>query len=66
MKNLYWDQNGFWLYYGRLEKGKFQWPSDHKDSAPLKVTRRQLRWLLDGLSLEPRQAQPEVRAGTVI
>jgi len=26
LKILRWDHNGFWLYYRRLERGKFQWP----------------------------------------
>ncbi|HHX51671.1 MAG TPA: transposase [Clostridia bacterium] len=26
MKILQWEHYGFWLYYWRLEKGKFQWP----------------------------------------
>lgn len=66
LKILYWDQNGFWLYYRRLEREKFQWPSDNLSSSPLKITHRQLRWLLDGLSLEQKQAHQEVMARTVI
>ncbi|WP_424768416.1 IS66 family insertion sequence element accessory protein TnpB [Paenibacillus sp. sgz302251] len=26
-KILHWDHAGFWLYYRRLERGTFQWPS---------------------------------------
>ena len=26
LKILYWERNGFWLYYRSLEQGKFQWP----------------------------------------
>lgn len=66
LKILYWDHNGFWLYYRRLERGKFQWPSENNGSGPLKITRRQLRWLLDGLSLEQKQAHTEILARTVI
>ncbi|WP_066298182.1 IS66 family insertion sequence element accessory protein TnpB [Bacillus sp. FJAT-29937] len=65
LKILHWDEAGFWLYYRRLERGKFQWPSDD-NTAPLKITRRQLSWLLDGLSLEQKQAHPVVTARTVI
>lgn len=64
LKILYWD-NGFWLYYRRLERGKFHWPSNDS-TVPLKITRRQLRWLLDGLSLEQKQAHPVVTARTII
>lgn len=65
LKILHWDEAGFWLYYRRLERGNFQWPSDDS-TAPLKITRRQLSWLLDGLSLEQKQAHPVVTARTVI
>lgn len=65
LKILYWDHNGFWLYYRRLERGKFHWPSDNS-MVPLKISSRQLRWLLDGLSLEQKLAHPVVAARTVI
>lgn len=65
LKILHWDEAGFWLYYRRLERGKFQWPSDDS-KAPLKITRRQLMWLLDGLSLEQKQAHPVVTARSII
>ncbi|WP_081618914.1 IS66 family insertion sequence element accessory protein TnpB [Sporolactobacillus vineae] len=42
--------SGFWLYYKRLEKGRFQWPPATGASPSLAVSRRQLSWLLDGLS----------------
>jgi len=42
----------------------FQWPSD--GDGVLTVSPRQLRWLLDGLTLEQRKAHPPVRAQAVI
>jgi transposase len=65
LKILYWDESGFWLYYRRLERGKFHWPSNNSLDT-LKITRRQLGWLLDGLSLEQKQAHPAVTARTII
>lgn len=59
LKILHWDCNGFWLYYRRLEKGRFKWPGAC-EAQTLAVNRRQLQWLLDGLTLEQRQAHPEV------
>ena len=50
LKILRWDLNGFWLYYRRLEKGKFDWPST-KTAKTQMISRRQLNWLLDGLSV---------------
>ncbi|NOU86202.1 IS66 family insertion sequence element accessory protein TnpB [Paenibacillus sp. LMG 31460] len=47
LKILYWEHNGFWLFYRRLERGTFQWPKNHGE--PVTVTIRELRWLLDGL-----------------
>jgi transposase len=65
LKILFWEHNGFWLYYRRLERGRFRWPPD-EGKAPRPITRRELRWLLDGLPLEQRQAHPEVTARTII
>lgn len=66
LKILHWDHNGFWLYYRRLERGRFQWPPKAGTGAIRVITRRELRWLLDGLSLEQHQAHGAVTARTVI
>ena len=55
LKILVWDTNGFWLYYRRLERGRFRWP-DPQGAPTLAISRRQLQWLLDGLTLEQKQA----------
>ncbi|MFD1347913.1 IS66 family insertion sequence element accessory protein TnpB [Oceanobacillus caeni] len=52
-----------WLHYRRLERGKFHWPSD---KAPMHISYRQLRWLLDGLPIQQKQAHQEVKARTIL
>ena len=47
IKLLWYDRNGFWLCYKRLEKGRLQFPKDG-DTA-MELTRDQLSWLLSGL-----------------
>lgn len=65
LKILHWDHNGFWLYYRRLERGRFQWPQEPQ-KAPLAVSKQQLQWLLSGLELEQRRAHPAVTARTAV
>jgi transposase len=64
LKILHWDLNGFWLYYRRLERGRFQWPQDGNESVT--ITRRQLQWLLDGLAIEQKRAHKPVNASIVV
>jgi transposase len=64
LKILHWEHNGFWLFYRRLERGTFQWP--HGGEGTVSVSSRELRWLLDGLTLSQRKAHPKVAATTVI
>ena len=61
LKILHWDHNGFWLYYRRLEKGHFRWPKSNEQQT-LTITKRQLQWLLDGLTLEQKQAHAPLTA----
>lgn len=65
IKILRWDHNGFWLYYKRLEKDLFQWP-DISNGQSLNISERQFRWILDGLSLEQKQAHSPVLQRTLI
>lgn len=47
LKALYWDKTGFALWYKRLEKHRFKWPSKI-DNTTLTLTEQQLQWLLEG------------------
>jgi len=50
VKILYWDRNGFCLWHKRLERDRFLWPEN--EDAVRMLSLRQLRWLLDGLSID--------------
>lgn len=45
LKILYWDQDGFVLWYKRLEKGTFRLPEGDSD----RIDRQELLLLLEGL-----------------
>ncbi len=60
IKLLWWDRNGFWLCYKRLEKGRFQFPEI--SCVAVKLTQEQLGWLLSGLDFTKHQLLPEVTA----
>lgn len=56
-KLLYWDGDGFLLYYKRIENGKLKWPRTKDEVRTL--TNQQVRWLLEGLSIDqPRAILP--------
>ena len=64
LKILQWQHNGFWLYYRRLERGKFKWPANPGDV--MSIDYREFRWLLDGLSLKQPQAHKAFTGRTVL
>jgi len=64
LKILEWEHSGFWLHYKRLEKGIFQWPEGNEQT--IAVGERELRWLLDGLSIHQRGAHAEILERTII
>lgn len=48
IKCLWWDKNGFVLYYKRLEKGRYKIPKIIPE-AGLHLSKDELTWLLAGL-----------------
>ena len=58
IKGLLWEGDGFLLIYKRLESGRFQWPRDSSEAR--RITPQQLRWLMEGLSIEQKTAIREV------
>jgi transposase len=51
VKILWWDQDGYAIYYKRLERGTFQFPPAGGKS--LSIGSEQLKKLLSGCAIEP-------------
>lgn len=49
IKCLFWEDNGFVLYYKSLAEEKFRWP--HPDEDLVSLTGQQINWLLDGYDI---------------
>lgn len=62
IKILYWDKNGFCLWYKRLEEGRFLLPRILEQNYALSI--EQLRWLLDGLKIEDLRGSPNLSFDT--
>lgn len=59
IKVLRWDNDGFILLTKKLiEKMKFQWPKDPEGGKD--ISNRELRWLLEGLSIEQPKAHKKI------
>ena len=56
LKVLYWDRNGFCLWYKRLEKDLYRWPAETVEV--LEMGCQELGWLLSGLDVKQSLAHP--------
>jgi len=59
VKILEWDGDGFWLYFKRLEKGRFRWPSEGEE-ATMVLTGEELSYLLGGTRVELKLKRNEI------
>ncbi|HHW06638.1 MAG TPA: IS66 family insertion sequence element accessory protein TnpB [Clostridia bacterium] len=62
LKALTWDQNGFVLYYKRLDGAgaRFKWPKD--PGKVRNITVKQLRLLMEGFTIDPPKGFGEITA----
>ena len=60
IKVLWWERNGFWLCYKRLEQGLLKFPA-HSEQVIL-LSPEQFNWLLSGLDFTKYELLPEVKA----
>ena len=63
LKILFWENNGFVLYYKSLSEEKFHWPST--DEPLLTINGEQLNWLLDGYNIALMKPHKNVRYESV-
>ncbi len=60
IKILYWHNNGFWQFYRRLEQQRFWWP-DRGETGAIKISTRELSWLLEGVDITRIKAHKEAK-----
>ena len=63
IKCLFWENNGFVLYYKSLEEDKFIWPKSKKDLMTLNG--QQINWLLDGLDINAMKGHKKLHYDSV-
>lgn len=49
IKLLYWERNGFCIWFKRLERDRFPWPSSEEEA--LEITSEQLTFILNGVNI---------------
>lgn len=52
LKILYWDSDGFALWYKRLEEGKFRLPATREEDTSVQLKASELAMLLEGIDLK--------------
>lgn len=51
LKILFWDRDGFWLFYKRLEEGTFKLPRANGSAPSVELRASELAMLLEGIDL---------------
>lgn len=60
VKALIWDRNGLAIWYKRLEKGRYKWPT--REAAALEISEEELKLLLDGVDFTRLRRLPPFHA----
>ena len=59
LKILEWDGDGFWLYFKRLERGHFRWPTPDGETTMM-LDGDELSCLIDSARLEKKLGRRDV------
>ena len=65
IKILKWDGDGFWLYFKRLEKGRFRWSASDENKT-ITLSGEELHMILGSPRVIQKLKRQEVRIGAVI
>lgn len=52
LKLLHWEEDGFAIYYKRLEQGTYELPEVNDEVKSLELSREKLLWILQGIELK--------------
>lgn len=63
LKLLYWDGDGYAIWYKRLEAGTFRFPAASKDQASVTISAADWAMLLDGVDLSSVRRGKRYRRG---
>jgi transposase len=66
LKAIFWDSDGYAMFYKVLQKGTFQFPNlEHIASAGLEIDSSTLRLILDGVDLSTIRRHPRYRLPSI-
>lgn len=66
VKMLRFETNGWCMYYVRLCEGGFKWHHTIREGELLKIERRQLLWLLEGMEIVQKEAPKPLTKHTIL
>lgn len=67
LKILFWDGDGYALFYKRLARGTFEFPAPQDPQSPsIEIRGSELSMLLDGIELQGRRRRPRYTRPAVI
>ena len=66
LKILEWDGDGFWLYFKRLERGRFKWPTADDREITMNLTGEEFSHLLGSPKVVQKLMRKEIKISVVV
>ena len=66
LKILEWDGDGFWIYFKRLERGRFRWPAADGSEITMNLTGEEFSHLLGSPKVVQKLMRKEVKIGVIV